>query len=311
MLLTGIVACALASAVAAPPETPGSPSVPALPPPAAPAAARILGVDEPTTVTLDVGAWVPRITGTAKVGASGTKFELNHDLAIDDSVAAPAGELAVWFGRWRLGLTGFESSAGSTEAAGTAGTFGTTSIAVGDRITGSYSAWMIAAEAGYVVWRPFADQPFPWDAPGTNRARATADIGANGRPRFDARVLLLGGALLFDYQESLRNDTAGGSSEFSKFIGAVYGGVGVDLWMGMDGRIPLVQDIRIYANVGLGPSIPDADVVWMIRVGVCAMFTGNVGIECGYRLFDFNLQDGPSEVDGGLRGLFGAVTVKF
>jgi hypothetical protein len=41
------------------------------------------------------------------------------------------------------------------------------------------------------------------------------------------------------------------------------------------------------------------------------MFTPNVGIELGYRLFDFNLQSGPSDIDGGLRGLFGGLTVKF
>jgi hypothetical protein len=49
----------------------------------------------------------------------------------------------------------------------------------------------------------------------------------------------------------------------------------------------------------------------MVRVGVALLIDENIGVEFGYRLFDFNLVDGPSEVDAGLRGLFGGVAVKF
>jgi hypothetical protein len=41
------------------------------------------------------------------------------------------------------------------------------------------------------------------------------------------------------------------------------------------------------------------------------MIDANIGAEFGYRLFDFDLSDGPSQVDGGLRGLFGGVSVRF
>jgi hypothetical protein len=41
------------------------------------------------------------------------------------------------------------------------------------------------------------------------------------------------------------------------------------------------------------------------------MLDEHVGVEFGYRLFDFDLRDGPSQVDAGIRGLFGAVSVRF
>jgi hypothetical protein len=75
--------------------------------------------------------------------------------------------------------------------------------------------------------------------------------------------------------------------------------------------VPLVQDVRIYGNAGVGPSIPDGEAIWMVRVGVALLIDENIGVEFGYRLFDFDLVDGPSEVDAGLRGLFGGVAVKF
>ncbi|MFO0963819.1 MAG: hypothetical protein U0625_13075 [Phycisphaerales bacterium] len=325
-MLPAIVACLLAfdAAGAAPPETaapaqaapaassaPAAPSSQPVPTPAQQEAARILGVGEGVAVNVDVGVWVPRLTGTARVGAGGTPMALNEQLAVGASAPGVAGELGVFVDRWRFGGIGFATSLDSHQRANAGGTFGTTTITPGDRISGSYSAWMVGAEVGYVVWRPFADEPWPWSDPGANREEATKAMGANGRPLVDMRFLVLGGALAFGYEQTLQNDTAGGQSSFDKTVGGIYGGGGLELNLGIDGRFPLVQDVRIYGYAGIGPSIPDGDVLWMIRVGVAVMFTKNVGLEFGYRLFDFDLQSGPSEVDGGLRGVFGAVTLKF
>lgn len=272
---------------------------------------RILGVDEPTRVTADVGVWLARLTGTAQVGAGGTLFQLNEDLAVEDMAPGAAGEFAVWTGRWRFGGIGLITSLNETQTAPTAGLFGTTAIAVGNTIRGEYSLWMAGGEVGYVVWRPFADEPWPWSETGANRALATEAIGANGRPEFDLRVVALGGGLVMGYDQTLTNVTTGSSSSFDKTVGAIYGGGGLEFDLGMDGRVPVLQDLRIYAYGGLGPSIPDADIIWMVRVGLVAMVTPNIGVEFGYRLFDFDLTDGPSEVDAGVRGIFAAVSVKF
>jgi hypothetical protein len=245
------------------------------------------------------------------VGSGGTQFQLDNDLAVQDSEAAIAGEFAVASGRWRVGGMGYSVSGSGSEAAPTAGTFGSTAIAVGDRIKGSYSSWMAGAEAAYLLWRPMADEPWPWSGAGTNREQASTDFGANGRPLFDAQFLLLGGVLALHYEQDLTNTTTDSSSGFDRTVACVYGGAGIDVRLGLDGRVPLVQDVRIYGNAGLGPSIPDGEAIWMVRVGVALLIDENIGVEFGYRLFDFNLVDGPSEVDAGLRGLFGGVAVKF
>ena len=274
-------------------------------------AARILGVGEPLSATFDVGVWVPRLTGTARVGAGGASFNLDDDLAVQGSAPGVAGEFAVTAGRWRFGGLGFAVEESGSQAATAAGTFGTTPIAVGDAISGSYSAWMAGGEVGYVLWRPFADEPWPWSDPGDNRTQASSMLGRNGRPLADIQVYALGGGFVLGYEQSVTNVTAGGTSTFERTVGGVYGGAGADIRMGMDGRVPLIQDLRLYVNAGVGFGWPDADSVWMIRVGFAAMLDEHVGVEFGYRLFDFDLRDGPSQVDAGIRGLFGAVSVRF
>jgi hypothetical protein len=295
-MVGAIVACALglqdAAASPAPPE-------------------RFLGTAESVGVTADVGVGVPRLSGSAQVGAGGTQFDLNTELAVGDDTAGVAGEFAVLSGRWRFGGLGFAVSESGTDSAPAGGTFGGVSIAAGDTISGSYSAWMAGAEVAYTLWRPLADEPWPWDAAGTNRAEATSILGSNGRPLFDVQLLVLGGALAFHYEQDLTNDTAGGTGTFDRTIAAPYAGAGLDLRIGMDGRVPLVQDLRVYAMAGAGPSIPDAEIVWMVRVGFAAMIEPNIGVEFGYRLFDFDLSDGPSQVDAGIRGIFGAVSISF
>ena len=275
------------------------------------AAARVLGVGERVGVTGEVGVWVPRLTGTAQVGAGGTQFQLNQDLGVGEGNAGIAGEFGVWVDRWRFGGMGFAVNGGETQSADAAGTFGSTAIASGDSITGSFSAWMAGAEAAYVLWRPMADEPWPWSAAGDNRDSATKAMGSDGYPRFDVRVLLLGGALAFHYDQELTNQSTGSSSSFDRTVGCVYGGAGLDIQLGFEGRVPLVRAVRIYANAGVGPSIPDLETVWMVRVGFAFLVDDSIGAEFGYRLFDFDLVDGPSEVDGGLRGLFGGVTIRF
>lgn len=278
---------------------------------AAPTLQEFIGREEGVRITVDVGAWIARLTGTAHVGAGGTTFELNKDLAVGGMAPGVAGELAVWCDRWRFGGIGLAISESDTATAGQSGLFGTTALTQGDPIHGRFSAWMVGGEVGYTVWRPFGDQPWPWSDAGDNRTQATKAMGQNGRPIFDARFVVLGGGLALGYEQSVRNLLTGSSSEFSKTVGAVYGGGGAEFDIGLDGRVPLLQDIRLYAYAGVGPSIPDADVVWMVRVGVAAMLDPHIGLEFGYRLFDFDLQDGPSRVDGGIRGIFAALSLKF
>lgn len=275
------------------------------------AAARVLGVDERVGVTGEFGVWVPRLTGTAQVGTGGTQFELNQDLGVGEGNAGIAGEFGVWVDRWRFGGMGFAVNGGETQTADVAGTFGGTAIAAGDPITGSFSAWMAGGEVAYVLWRPMADEPWPWSAAGANRDAGAKAMGADGYPRFDVRVLLLGGGLAFHYDQQLTNQATGSSSTFDRTVACVYGGAGLDVQLGFEGRVPLLRGVRIYANAGAGPSIPDFETVWMVRVGFAFLIDDSIGAEFGYRLFDFDLVDGPSEVDGGLRGLFGGVTVRF
>ena len=314
-MVTIIVACWVMVQAAAPaPLVSSSGASPSSAPgamAAIPSAARILGLDEAPAVTADIGVWVPRLTGTAQVGSGGTSFDLNDDLAVEGSSAGVAGEFAVTIGRWRVGGMGFSASTSGSESAVKAGTFGDTSMSVGDQIKGSYSAWMAGAEVGYVVYRPSADEPWAWSDEGDNRDAASKAFGANGRPLFDPQFLLLGGGLVFHYDQTVENVTVPSSSSFDRTVGCLYGGAGIDVQIGFDGRVPLVTDLRIYANAGVGPSIPDADIIWLLRAGIAFMINENIGVEFGYRLFDFDLEDGPSTVDAGLRGLFGGVSVRF
>lgn len=262
-------------------------------------------------MTVDAGAWIARLTGTTRVGAGGTTFQLNEELAVGGQSVGVAGEFAVTVDRWRFGGIGLAISESATERAPVGGVYGTTVIAPGSTIRGDYSLWMVGGEAGYTLWRPFADEPWPWSSAGANRQTATTAIGRNGHPLFDLRLVVLAGGLAMGYDQTLTNVGTGSTSGFSKTVGAIYGGGGAEFDLGMDGRIPFLQDIRLYAYAGVGPTIPDGETIWMVRVGLAAMLTNNIGVEFGYRLYDFNLQSGPSEVDAGVRGIFAALAVKF
>lgn len=293
-----IVACALAADAPAP--------SPAVDP------AKVLGLGEGVRATADLGVWLPRLTGTAwSGGMGGTQFALDSDLGVQDQAVGFAGEFAIGVDRWRFGGMGFQVSANGSSSAAVGGSFAGVAVSAGDVVSGSYDAWMAGGEVGYVLWRPFADQPWPWSAPGDNRAGAEAAVGRNGRPLADIQVFALAGGLAFQYEQQVTNVTAGGNGTFGRTIGAAYGGVGLDIRAGLDGRVPLVQDIRIYGHAGFGGGWPDAGSVWMIRVGIAAMLLENVGVEFGYRLFDFDLTQGDSQVDAGLRGLFAAVSLRF
>ena len=67
-------------------------------------------------------------------------------------------------------------------------------------------------------------------------------------PLADLEVYALGGAFALGYEQSVTNQTSGGTSTFERTVGGAFGGAGADIRMGMDGRVPLIQDLRLYVN---------------------------------------------------------------
>ena len=51
--------------------------------------------------------------------------------------------------------------------------------------------------------------------------------------------------------------------------------------------------------------------MWHARVGLTHYFNRNIGVYFGFRLVDFNVENGDYELEGGLQGLFIAATVRF
>ena len=50
---------------------------------------------------------------------------------------------------------------------------------------------------------------------------------------------------------------------------------------------------------------------WQIRAGMTAYVTEQIGFTLGYRLLEMDLSDDEYDLDGGMKGLFVAGTVRF
>jgi len=117
-------------------------------------------------------AWFPRLTGTFAIGPDGTTLDVETDTFLHGSEVAFNGEADLRMGAWTFHVAGseFSTSGGGVleEGIRVAGV----DLAAGSLWASSYDQWTIEAEADLALWRPFADEPYPWSSEGdraTNR----------------------------------------------------------------------------------------------------------------------------------------------
>ena len=90
---------------------------------------------EPVRLDLTAGAWLARLRGNVSYGPLSTgQLDLNDTYGLDSLEGAFQGDLSLRWKNWVLRFTGSEFSTDATQAAPSAGAFGTTAFAAGNML---------------------------------------------------------------------------------------------------------------------------------------------------------------------------------
>ncbi len=257
-------------------------------------------------VTIDPALWMARVRGNASW--LGPTFTVDDDFGLNGYEATLNGELtASWGVFYEVMVTGWYFSTDSTTTAQVGGAFGPVNIAVGDQLSNSFSAASAGAEFDVTLFQPFADQKSPW-SPIIPNDRNTAE---DGWYKADLRFKGICALRWYSASLSVSDQTAGSTASWS--MDAVMPGVGggVEIDFNMKGHIPIVESFRLEASGLTGTNFTDGQYFTAIRASMIGMLSPAVGVEFGYRLENFKLDDGATTFDGGVQGLFLGVHVEF
>ena len=257
-------------------------------------------------LTFSPALWMARVRANSSL--NGATFIVDDDLGLNGYEPTLNGELsASWGVFYKVMATGWFFSTDATTTATTAGSFGSVNMLVGDQLSNSFSAAGAGCEFDVTLWQPFADQQTPWGQTIVNARNTATDGGYKADLRFKA----LGAVRWYSASLSVSDQTAGTNDSWS--MDAVMPGIGagIELDFNLKGRIPWVQSINMEATGGTGSNFTNGQYFTFVRAGVSAMFTPHCGVQFGYRLEDFKLDNNSAIFDGGVQGLFLGINVKF
>jgi hypothetical protein len=212
-------------------------------------------------------------------------------LNLDSPRLSPGGEIHMWSGDWRFGISGFYFSADGREfTAESPGSVGSVSFAAGDTVSSSMEFWAAEATVGKAVRLP---------------KRLAGDPNGN----FSATLEVLGGLRFYGLDFGF--STAGAQTSHNEFAGHPL--VGAKLSMDIYQKVFTVDvqlDIGYWADGG------DQSVLgYDILVGFTWRPVPNAGIQIGYRDLAVMMESGSGseafEYNGALQGLYAGATIRF
>jgi len=283
-------------------------SVPASNPPAtipAPTADALRSAGD-FEISFSPALWMSRVR--ADTSLNGPTFTVDDQLGLNGYEATFNGELSASWGLfYKVMLTGWFFSTDAATSATAAGAFGAVNIAVGDRLSNRFSAAGAGGEFDVTLWQPFADQQFPWASKVVNAKNTASD----GWYKADLRIKAIGAVRWYSAQLSVNDLTAGTSASWS--MDAVMPGLGggFEIDFNMADHVSWLDSIRLEASGLMGTNFTNEQYFLAARAGLSFMFTRNCGVEFGYRLEDFKLNNNSAIFDGGVQGLFVGMNVKF
>lgn len=306
-LVTTDVGSAQDAAPAAPPTTT---SPPAIAQPIADDAPRALPdpprPSEGIHFRLTADAWFPRLDGTTSNG--GASIDLGDGLDLEDTEPTIDGVAEFRWNRWQLAISGFAFGTNGTVQASEPLSWGGVAVATGDSVNSSFDLDSAAFEAGYALWRPLADQPWPW----SETVRNVRNTAPNGDYRGDLSFVPFAGGRWFGIDQDLRNATTGASADFSSSWLALYGGLRLELAIRMPKEVPFLDRLVIGASGAFGGVVAGGSgTYYQVRAGLDLYITHNIAISGGYQLIELDADEDAFELDGGLQGLWVGATVWF
>ncbi|MFO0872794.1 MAG: hypothetical protein U0575_02325 [Phycisphaerales bacterium] len=252
-------------------------------------------------------AWFPRLDGNTRYG--GATFDLGDQFDLNNSEAIFDGFAQLNWQRWELSLSGFSFSTNGNAVAGAPFVWGDVSASTGDALQSSFSLDSVAFEVGYALFRPLADQPWPWSERVRNERNT---VPGTDDYRGDLSFVPYIGARWFDIDQSLLDAANGDSARYSSNWLAAYAGLRLELSIRMPKQVPFLDRLVISAGGAYGGVFAGGDGSYLqVRAGLDLYFTPNLALSAGYQLIELNADDDSFTFDGGLQGVWVGATLWF
>ena len=268
-------------------------------------------VDRPSEVfELDftATAWFPRLTGTFAIGPNGTTLDVETDTFLHGSEVAFNGELDLRVGAWTFHVAGSEFSTNGNGVLEESAQVGGVDLAAGSLWSSSYDQWTIEAEADLAIWRPFADEPFPWSAPGQRSGNQNADQDYLVDLRINGRL----GYRFTHVRQTFDSPTGALRSTSTADWSAIVLGVIVDVGIDTRPLIPFIRELEFEAGATASPVIAGGSgYLFGIEATLRAYIIENAALVFGFRLQGTNATAGEYERNGSVMGLVAGATIRF
>lgn len=246
---------------------------------------------EPEGYSVKFEPFVWYVSPGGDVGFGGdTPLVDTSDLSLDNPWVSGGAELHLGKDKWRLSLLGAHSQQNGDSVANSALMLNTLPVAAGDTIHAEFDMTVASVRAGYEVWS-FAAEP-----------------NNEGIPRISSALEVVGGLRAFDY--SLESEINGGGPGM-RVKGDMFH---VEPIVGMKWEIEFERKFAIdfSSNFGYLPKLDDQSSSSLdLTAGFRYRPTPNLGVQIGYRLLVFDLEDDDVEAEGALAGLYGGISIRF
>ncbi len=261
--------------------------------------------------TFTPNVWFPRLDGD--VSFNGPTLDFGDDYALGSTEATIDGTIEGRLDIWHVTLSGFTfSTEGSTNASAPLA-FGGLGVGAGERIRSEFDMSSAALELGLSLYRPLADQVWPWGETRRNESNVAANGGEYGGDyRGDLRIIPFLGARWIGFEHSLVNETAGGEASFESDWAAVYAGARAELAIRFPKEFPLAKRLVVSASGGAGAVFGGGSgTVFQGRAGLDLFLLENVAISGGYQMLQIDADEDGYDIDAGVAGMWAGVTIWF
>ena len=253
-------------------------------------------------------AWFPRLTGTFAIGPDGTTLDVETDTFLHGSEVAFNGEVDLRMGAWTFHVAGSDFSTNGNGVLDESIRVAGVDLAAGSLWASSYDQWTIEAEADLAIWRPFADEPFPWSSEGHRSTNQDQD----GDYLVDLRI---NGRLGYRYthvRQTFDSSTANLRSISTAGWSAIVLGIIVDVGIDTRPLIPFLRELEFEAGATASPVVAGGSgYLFGIEATLRAYLLENAALVFGFRLHGTNASAGEYERNGSVMGLVAGATIRF
>lgn len=265
-------------------------------------------VGEEVHLDFTATAWFPRLIGTYAFGPAGTDLDVETDTDLHDSELSFSGALDVRFDVWTIRVLGSDFRTSGNGQLDEGARVSGVQLVAGSDWSSSYGQWSIATEIDLAIWRPFADEPFPWSESGGN----TSNRNAKGDYLLDLRLSGTAGFRYTNVSQSFRSIAGGVDTEVDAGWTALTLGFMIEVDVDVNPIIPWLRRIEIDAGATISPVIAGGSGhLSGIEANLRAWVTDNTALLFGFRLQGTDASSGEYQRTGSVMGLLGGLTIQF